>query len=132
MIGRPRLAVDHIIQKTILRVIVIITIAAKALLFEQHIVERGDRMKHIRIGTASLIDRDGQCIDAPKVIFNVEIGIVAEGDGQCGAAQVDGFFRPRNRLTKFSVKIGNQFGEAALRQCPLQGCRGERFSAPTQ
>ena len=102
------LAVNDVVQEAILGIVVIVAIAAKTLLLEQDIVERGNGAESIGVGAASLADFDGKFIDAPEISGDVEIGIVGERYGQRGAAEIDAFFRPFDGLTKFSVRIGNQ------------------------
>ena len=51
----------------------------------------------------------GQLIDAPEVLGNVEVGIVAQRDRQGRATEVDFSFRSVDGLTKFAVGIVRQF-----------------------
>ena len=79
------------------------------MLAEQHRIKRGDRAVNVGFGAAVAGGFHGQLIDAPEILGNVEVGIVAQRDRQGRATEIDFIFRSVDGLTKFVVGIVRQF-----------------------
>jgi len=83
------IAVEHIVKKRIAGIIVILAIAAQPGLVEQGVIERGNGLGSVAdIGNASL-GHTGEFVDARDVGFDVEVRILASGDGQRSPNQID-------------------------------------------
>jgi hypothetical protein len=80
------------------------------MVLEQDVIERGNRLINVSAGSAAMDHLDGELIDAGQISGDIEIGIVALGDRQGRATEVDFLIASVDGLTKFAIGILSQRG----------------------
>src|SRR5581483_3029218 len=83
---QARATVQDFVQKAVGRIVVVVPVAVKALLFKEELVQGGEDA----FGTAGASDPFARCggqeIEPSEVVGNVEVGIVRGGNGERGPA----------------------------------------------
>src|SRR3970040_1538818 len=74
-------ALEYFVEEAVLGIVVILFVAAKAMLLEQNVIERGQRWIDIA-AAAALGHFQREPVDAGKIGRNVQIGIIGKRDRQ--------------------------------------------------
>ncbi len=82
-----RLALDHVVEIAVARIVVLDVVAGEADFLEQVAVDRGQARRQVQVAVELRAQRVGIGIDLGGVAGGVEVGVLVAGDQQGGVEQ---------------------------------------------